>query len=125
MSDVVYDAGALIAGDRNDRGFWADHRIRLERGIIPVVPAPVLAQVSRSPRQASSRRLLRGCDIAVLDDAAAHRVGSILGKASSSDIADGAVVDVAGESAEIVTSDRPEIERLLDAIGSRASITDV
>jgi hypothetical protein len=125
MSAVIYDAGALNAGDRDDREFWADHRIRLERDVIPVVPAPVLAQVSRSPRQASLRRLLRGCDIAVLDEAAAHRVGTILAKASSSDIADGAVVDLAGENTEIVTSDRPDIERLLNAVGSTATITDV
>jgi len=125
MSDVIYDAGALIAADRNDRRFWADHRVRLERGVIPVVPAPVLAQVSRSGRQASLRRALRGCDVVALDEAAAHRVGTILAKASSSDIADGAVVDVASDDAEIVTSDRPDIERLLDAVGSTATITDV
>ena len=125
MTEVVYDAGALIAADRNDREFWADHRIRLERGVIPVVPATVLAQVSRSPRQASLRRLLRGCDVTALDEAAAHRVGTILARASSSDISDAAVVDVAGENAEIVTSDRSDIERLLDAVGSSATITDV
>lgn len=125
MSDVVYDAGALIAADRNDRAFWADHRIRLERGVIPVVPAPVLAQVSRSPRQASLRRLLRGCDVRALDEAAAHRIGVILARASSSDIADGAVVDLASDGAEIVTSERPDIARLLEATGSPATIRDV
>ena len=57
MTPVVYDAGVLIAADRNDRAVWADHRIRLEAGIIPVVPAPVIAQVSRSPAQVQLRRL--------------------------------------------------------------------
>jgi hypothetical protein len=125
MSEVIYDAGALIAADRNDRAFWADHRVRLERGVIPLVPAPVLAQVSRSSRQASLRRVLRGCEVVVFDEAAAHRVGSILAKASSSDIADGAVVDAARDHAEIVSSDRPDIARLLDAVGSTATITDI
>ncbi|MFY9807689.1 MAG: hypothetical protein WCC65_09550 [Pseudonocardiaceae bacterium] len=50
MSGVVDDAGALIAAERNDRSFWADHRVRLEQGTIPVTPAAVVAQVSRSPR---------------------------------------------------------------------------
>jgi hypothetical protein len=30
MSDVVYDAGALIAAERNDRAFWDDHGVRLD-----------------------------------------------------------------------------------------------
>lgn len=55
MSGIVYDAGALIAGERNNRALWADHRVRLEQGTIPVTPAAVVAQVSRSLRQAQLR----------------------------------------------------------------------
>ena len=33
VEPVVYDAGALIAAERNDRRFWAEHRVRLELGI--------------------------------------------------------------------------------------------
>lgn len=125
MSDVVYDAGALIAADRNDREFWADHRVRLERSVIPIVPAPVVAQVSRSARQAQLRRLLRGCEVPGFDLAAAHRVGAVLARASSSDIVDGAVVEAASDAAVIVTGDRPDISRLLDAVGSAATIVDI
>lgn len=89
MSDVVYDAGALIAADRNDRAFWTDHRVRLEQGTIPVTPAAVVAQVSRSPSQAQLRRLLRGCDVIYLDEDTAHRVGQILARAGTADIVDG------------------------------------
>ncbi len=106
MSDVVYDAGALIAAERNDRAFWADHRVRLEQGTIQVTPATVVAQVSRSPRQAQLRRLLRGCDVASLDEDTAHRVGRILARAGTADIVDGAVVAAAvARSAAVVTSD--------------------
>jgi hypothetical protein len=125
VREVVYDAGALIAADRNDRELWADHRVRLEGGVIPVVPAPVVAQVSRSPRQAQLRRLLRGCEVPPFDQAAAHRVGAVLAQAASSDIADGAVVEAAAADAIIVTSDRPDIARLLDAVGSAATIVDI
>ncbi|MEA2501904.1 MAG: hypothetical protein QOD01_2015, partial [Actinomycetota bacterium] len=45
---VVYDAGVLVAADRNDRTVWADHRARLELGTVPLTTAPVVAQVSRS-----------------------------------------------------------------------------
>lgn len=86
MSNVIYDAGALIAADRNNRVFWADHRIRLEQGTIPVTPSAVVAQVSRSPYQVQLRRLLRGCDVTYLDEDTAHRVGQILARAGTADI---------------------------------------
>ena len=60
MRPVVYDTGVLIAADRSERHIWAEHRARLEAGVIPLVPAPVVAQASRSPKQAQLRRLLRG-----------------------------------------------------------------
>ena len=60
MSTVVYDAGVLVAADKNERRAWAEHKARLELGVIPVVPAPVIAQVSRSPQQAQFRRFLTG-----------------------------------------------------------------
>ena len=68
MTSVVYDAGPLIAAERNDRRFWAEHRVRLELGIVPCVPSPVVAQVSRSRTQVQLRRLLRGCEVVSLDE---------------------------------------------------------
>jgi hypothetical protein len=53
---VVYDAGALIAAERSDRAVWADHRVRLEIGLVPVTTAPIIAQVGRPERQAQLRR---------------------------------------------------------------------
>lgn len=38
-----------MAADCNVRAVCLDRRIRLEAGIIPVVPAPVIAQISRFP----------------------------------------------------------------------------
>ena len=60
MSTVVYDAAVLVAADRNERRAWAEHKARLELGVVPLVPAPVVAQVSRSPQQAQLRRFLTG-----------------------------------------------------------------
>ena len=40
---TFYDTGVLIAADRNDRQVWADHRARLEAGVVPVTTAPVVA----------------------------------------------------------------------------------
>ena len=46
---VTYDSGALIAADRGERRMWARHRALLLRGMVPTVPAPVLAQSWRGP----------------------------------------------------------------------------
>jgi predicted nucleic acid-binding protein len=125
MSGVVYDAAALIAAERNDRRVWAEHRLRLAAGVVPIVPAPVIAQVSRSPRQAQLRRLLRGCDVVALDESTAHAVGRLLGRSGTSDIVDATVVTVAiAEQAQIVTSDRDDISRLANAAGARLVIID-
>ena len=124
MSDVVYDAGALVAAERNDRRFWLGHRIRLEAGVVPIVPAPVVAQVSRSPRQAQLRRLLRGCEVLALDEPTAHAVGQLLGRSGTADIVDATVVVVAmAQQAEIVTADQSDISRLVASAGARIVIT--
>lgn len=133
MNDVVYGAGALIAAERNDRAFWADHRIRLEDGTVPVTPAAVVAQVSRSSRQVQLRRLLRGCDVTDLDERTAHRVGRLLAQARTVDIVDGTVVIVDGtvvieavdRSAAVVTSDRGDITHLTQAAGADLAVIDI
>lgn len=126
MTEVVYDAGALLAADRNERNFWLDHRVRLENGVLPVVPAAVVAQVSRSTRQVPLRRLLKGCDVALLDENGAHRAGRLLGLASSADVVDATVAVLAADlGAVILTSDRSDIERLLASTDSSAVVVDV
>ena len=125
MNGVVYDAGALVAAERNDRKLWAEHRVRLEAGVVPVVPAPVVAQVSRSPRQAQLRRLLRGCEIADLDELMAHAVGRLLGRSGTADVVDATVVTMAiARQAHVVTSDRDDVTRLASAAGRRLVIIE-
>ncbi len=117
---TVYDTGVLIAADRNDRVAWAEHRVRLAAGLIPLVPSAVVAQASRSDRQVQLRRFLRGCDVVTFDEHAAHRTGALLGKAKSSDIVDALVVDLAvTTSSDIVTTDAADIRRLVAAAGKR------
>jgi predicted nucleic acid-binding protein len=126
MTPVVYDAGVLVAADRNVRGVWADHRVRLESGIVPVVPAPVIAQVSRSPAQVQLRRLLRGCEVVSLTERQAHAAGQLLGRAGTSDVVDAVVAQTAAElRADVVTGDRADIRRLIDAGGASNQIIDI
>lgn len=126
MTSFVYDVGALVAADRNDRKFWADHRVRLELGVVPLVPAPVVAQVSRSPRQAQLRRLLAGCDVRSFSESDAHRAGALLARSGTCDVTDAAVALLAeGGAATIVTSDPTDLARLVRATRRAAEIVEV
>lgn len=126
MTPIAYDAGALVAADRGDRTLWARHRVWVERGTVPAVPAPALAQVSRSPGQTQLRRLLRGCDVVALDERSAHAVGGLLADSETTDVVDAAVVVAARAlSASVLTSDRHDIAHLVAASGARIDILDV
>lgn len=126
MTPVIYDAGVLIAAERNERRVWADHKVRLEAGIIPYVPAPVIAQVSRTPAQVQLRRLLRGCKVLSLTERTAHGIGHLLGLSRTTDIADAAVAHAAAEwRADVVTSDAAGIRRLLQAAESVSGIITI
>ena len=117
MRSVVYDAGVLIAADRAQRRVWAEHRVRLEAGLIPLVPAPVVAQASRSPKQAQMRRLLRGCEVVAFDAAAAHAAGALLGKTRTRDIVDASIAELSiRKQADIVSDDAADIRRLLSVL---------
>jgi predicted nucleic acid-binding protein len=123
---AVYDAGVLIAAERGERRTWADHKVRLEAGLVPLVPAPVVAQASRSPKQVQLRRLLRGCEVVSLDEATAHAAGALLGKTRTKDVSDAAVAALAAlRGADVVTDDPEDIVPLLSAAGARVSVQDV
>jgi len=126
MSAVVYDAAVLVAADRNERRAWAEHKARLEFGVIPLVPAPVVAQVSRSPQQAQLRRFLTGCAVVPLGEREAHEAGRLLGLTRTADVVDAVVVTTAlRQKAMILTGDRVDIERLVRASGREVAVVAV
>jgi len=123
---VVYDAAVLIAADRNDRATWAEHRVRLEHGLVPVTTAPVLSQVSRSARQVQLRRFLRGCRVAPFTADQAHEVGALLGTAGSADVVDGHLVAVAAEAAAtVLTGDVDDLNRLSACLDDPVPVVQV
>ena len=120
---IVYDTGVLIAADRNDRHIWADHRARLEAGVVPVTTAPVVAQASRSARQVQLRRFLRGCNIVAFEATQAHVVGSLLAKSATSDLVDAHVaVTAARTGAVVITSDPDDLRSLAAHVRPRIII---
>lgn len=123
---MVYDAGVFVAAERNDRDTWADHRARLELGFVPRTTAPVVAQVSRSPKQAQLHRMLRGCEIVGFDPGSSHQVGSLLAKAGRSDVVDGHVVFIASAaSATVLTSDPDDLRHLAGQLPTPVRVQQV
>ena len=110
---ILYDAGVLIAAERNDRQVWADHRARLEFGVVPATTSPVVAQVSRSPRQVQLQRFLRGCHVVGFAPEQGHEVGALLGEAGAADVVDAHVIIAAAEAAAtVLTSDPDDLRQL-------------
>jgi predicted nucleic acid-binding protein len=123
---ILYDAAVLVAADRNERRAWAEHKVRLEIGIVPLVPAPVVAQVSRSPQQAQLRRFLTGCAVVPFGESDAHEAGRLLGKTKTSDVVDAVVVTMAvRHRATILTGDPDDIDRLVRASGRQVAVVAI
>lgn len=118
MAGVTYDTGALIAGERNDRRMWALHMAFIAEEVIPVVPAPVLAEAWRGgPRQASLARMMAGCEVEPMSVDQARRVGELAGRANHDDVVDTAVVEgaVRRDDDVIVTSNESHLRRIAEA----------
>ena len=116
MSGFTFDAGGLIALDRNDRRVVSLLARASERGMRVTVPATALAQAMRSPvRQARLSRLIRqaNTDLVALDGPDATAVGLLLARTGTQDIADAHVVLCAERSGQpVVTSDAGDLRRI-------------
>ncbi len=116
---VTYDAGALIAVDRDDPLMFARHRQAVSKGLVPVVPAPVIWQVWRDgSKQARLARFLKGCWVEPVDDDLARDAGVLLGRTETIDGVDAAVVLSAQRRGGVVyTSDPGDLGLLAGCLG--------
>ena len=116
MSGFTFDAGGLIALDRNDRRVIALLVRTNELGMRVTVPATALAQALRNPaRQARLSRLIRqvSTDLVPLNGPDATAVGLLLAETGTADIADAHVVICAQRAGQVVvTSDPRDIQRI-------------
>jgi predicted nucleic acid-binding protein len=113
---ATFDAGGLIALDRNDRRVIVLVARAAETGARITVPAMALAQAIRRPeRQVRLARLVRQptTDVVALDRVDASSVGRLLAASRTSDLVDAHVVICARRSRQsIVTSDPGDLTRL-------------
>ena len=116
MNGLTFDAGGLLALDRNDRRVLTLIARVTERGMRITIPATVLAQAIRNPaRQARLSRLIRqaGTDLLPLDGPDATAVGLLLARTGTADIVDAHVAICAQRAGQtVVTSDADDLRRI-------------
>jgi predicted nucleic acid-binding protein len=120
VNGIVFDAGGLIALERNDRRVLSILDTALEDGDRIIVPATALAQVIRNPaRQVRLWRMIQfdKTEVIPLDGSQAQAVGALLARTSTSDITDAHVVICAQTAGyAIITSDPLDLRRLDSAL---------
>ncbi len=121
MAGVTFDAGGLIALDRNDRRMIVLLARAAETGSRITVPASTLSQAIRQPeRQARLSRLIRQptTDVVALDRVDAVHVGRLLAASGTVDVVDAHVVVCARRSRQrVVTTDPDDLARLDPTLG--------
>jgi hypothetical protein len=114
---LVLDAGAFVAVERGDRDVVALVKRERTSGRVPVTHGGVVGQIWRggSGKQAPVAALLAGVEVAPLDDTLGRRAGILLAHSGGADAVDAAVVCLAGDGDDILTSDPGDLRRLAQA----------
>lgn len=121
---LILDASALIALDQNDRAMWRRLKAAHVAGDVPRSHGGVLGQAWRGkgPRQALLARALDAIDVRPLDSALGRAAGELLAANRTHDVIDAALVLLASDGDQIVTSDVDEIGALAGASGRYVDI---
>lgn len=121
---IVFDTGALVALDRNDRALWARLRAAAQAGIVVLVPLAAFGQAWRGgPRQARLAQAMRSIQRASFDEVAAAS-GELCGRAGTDDVVDASVALVAARPGvtHLYTSDPDDLRRLLGVLRAKPQV---
>jgi hypothetical protein len=114
---LVFDTGALIALERNDRAMWQRLKLALQAREAPLSHGGIVGQAwrGRGPRQALLARALDVLDIRRLDAVLGRAAGELLARAKQDDVIDAALVLLASDGDRIITSDPEDLAPLARA----------
>jgi hypothetical protein len=114
---LVLDAAAFVAVERGDRDVVALVKRERLAGRSPLTCGAVVAQVWRGGHvwQGALARLLAGVEVVAVDDNLGRRAGILLGRSGQSDAIDAAVVCIAADGDDILTSDPGDLVALAEA----------
>jgi hypothetical protein len=121
---LVLDSGALIALEKNDRAMWRRLKSSLVTGEAPVSHGGVIAQAWRGggPRQALLAKALAAIDVRALDESLGLAAGELLAHTGGSDVIDAAIVLLAYDGDDIVTSDTEDLQPLAAQLGRHVEL---
>jgi predicted nucleic acid-binding protein len=121
---LVLDSGALIALERGDRAMWRRLKAAQLATSVPVSHGGVVGQAWRGggPRQALLVKALEGIEVRPLDAALGRAAGELLARAGTRDVIDAALVLLAADGDDIVTSDCRDIEPLAALAGRHVEL---
>jgi hypothetical protein len=122
---LVLDAGALIAVDRGDRYLHALLKRELAEGHAPLTHGGVVGQAWRGARQARLAQLLGSLDVRPLDEALWRESGVLLARARRADVIDAALVLLAADGDQVLTSDPGDLVPLAAAAGLHVDVVRV
>lgn len=124
---LVLDSGAFVAIEKGEGNLAA--RIKRERlaGRVPVTHGGVVAQVWRggSGRQAGLARAVDLVEVVALDRDLGKAAGRLLALTGGRDVVDAAVVMIASDDDQILTSDPEDLLALASARGLFVEIESV
>lgn len=124
---LILDAGALVALERGDPATWRRMENATAAGKRAHTHGGILAQVWRggSGRQARLVLAMRGVTVHGLDDQLGRATGVLLGRAGTSDAIDAALVVLAQDDDQVLTSDPFDIARLAVVAGKYLDVIPV
>jgi len=124
---LILDAGAFVAVERADREVVALVKRERVADRAPLTHGGVIAQVWRGGegRQTLLARLLDGVVVEALDTRLGKRAGVLLGRSGGADAIDAAIVCLADDGDEILTSDPKDLQALAEAAGVHVELIPV
>ncbi|HEX9296407.1 MAG TPA: hypothetical protein VF881_11240 [Polyangiaceae bacterium] len=124
---LLLDAGAFLAVERHDRDVIALIKSELIANRAPKTHGGIVAQVWRggAGRQAQLARLLPGVDVVPVDAELGRSAGMLLKAAHAVDAIDAALVALASDGDDILTSDVDDLRSLAAAAGVQVELITV
>jgi hypothetical protein len=123
MTRLILDAGAFVAFEKGDARVRARLTAARRLGMDLVTTSPVIGQVWRDGRrQVLLARLIAATNVDAPTEASARRAGELLARAKTHDVVDAMLVGRVRDGDTVLTSDRHDLETLLEAAGVHATV---
>ena len=124
---LILDAGAFLAAERGNVTVAAMVKHEREQGRVPLTNGGVVAQVWRDGRgrQALIARLLANVDVSPIDERLGRHAGMLLARTGTADAIDAALICLASDGDDILTSDPGDLRPLAQTFGAHVELITV